>query len=325
MRFNRILKAVAATSAMIVLLSGCATAPTPEQRTEALANYSNSHSRALNITGRLMFVRSGVTPMPKYVKDTYIPDDKYDELVKLSQKTNGANPASGQGLAFGTMVASDIWLKSANTSFSGSGLGLTAALFFLTPREAKYQEARFFGFHTKSAATEPKQARDNFREMLVNKLKASLTQAGFVDIKTGFKDEKPWLGNKEDYPYHYYIQATNPQTGHKVSVHMWNNQKHSAEVRQMPAWLKGTQDTAWLILSPFRIGGGYYVDGKFQPVEWYKFLESTAKHLPDNVFLLQPPHPYTVEDGKEKWAGPFVADNKSMHLFVMPESAKNAK
>ena len=325
MHFRGILKALAVASATIVLLSGCATSPTPEQRADRLTRYSNSHSMAMNITGRLMFVRSGITPMPKYVRDKYIPDDKYAELVKLSKKTNGTNPASGQGLAFGTMVASDIWLNSAHSFYSGTGLGLTAAMFFLTPREDKYQEARFFGFLPKAAATEPKQARDNFREMLVNKLKENLTNAGFSDIKTGFKYQKPWLGNEEDYDYHYYVQATNPETKHKVSVHMRNGQLHSAELRQIPFWLNQNQDPAWLILEPFRIGGGYYIDDKFQSVEWYKFLESTAKHLPDNVFLLQPPHPYTVEDGKEKWAGPFVADNQAMHLFVMPESAKNAK
>lgn len=315
MQFSGILKTLAAASATIVLLSGCATAPSPEAAKEFINKYEVNHSFAHNASRKLMI--SWPYDPPEYIQDKYIDDDEYEKTFKTKIAEGGKPSAMTTGqlaVVSGTLAAIG---GTSTLPFSG--------LFFLTtPIAPQYYMANSFGFVLKKDAQTPQEAKQKYFDNLVGAVRKVLTDEGYENIQVQHAENVPRLSfDKEDTEYVTVISGVSKKDSTQANIKIKHFRKLKFAIdKSIPAWISANEEPAWKISPNFALGGSIAKDGKFDPVKTANVLVATAKYLPDYAYLLVPPYPYAMDGEKMKWGVPYLADNKNRYYFFMPKSMR---
>ena len=330
-------KLLTALAGSILLLSGCSFSPSHDQIMQFIDRYDETKSFATNVTVKVLptFPKQfDYGNLQKWVYGTYIPDEEYTKIFGSTDAKSGivfeGNAPKGPDYTSSLLLAGSQLAKSSAFSLLGSNK-VDALLFFLwsaPASQSKYSGVNFCGFVKKTDAATAEQAKSLFLSNLTEAYKKMLEEYGFGSF--AIQDEVkgtaviPIFG-QGDIIEHRYLTATKTDDETKtVRLHFQCSQyAPSAIDKNVAPWISPANEPAWLIQANYSMGGGYFENKKFVPVKTYEMFAAAAKYFPDYSYVLLPQHPFAVDEkGEEKWAAPFMADNKARYWYVMPESAK---
>lgn len=333
------IKTLLAAAGSALILAGCSTTPTQEQILQGIDKYDETRSYATNVTFKTVPTwpkQFDFSKFQKWVYGTYIPDDEYKKLFGSTDSRSGirfdGKAPEGPDYATPILWAGSQLAKSSAFSLLGSNK-IDALLFFLwtaPASENRYKGVNFSGFVKKTDAATAEQAKRKFLEGLVEAYRKTLAENGFenIEVTSEVKGSAKYpifgQGDMLEITRMSAVKKGDPSTTVKLYVRCHQEAVPAIDKNVLP-WISEKNEPAWMIQADYFAGGGLYKNDNLQPVEAYDFFASAARHFPDYTFMMFPNHPYAVENGEEKWAAPFVADNKGRYWYVMPQSKKNPK